>query len=145
MHPDAVSAAAFTVYVRHNMPLFTDGDAVRNYESILLRETQRACCDAFVYVFMPSRCHLLLQGRGGQASFVDALKGFRQAAGYWLSKVHCDVEWSGNHGSDPAMTQQEIREYARHMLNAPVRTGLVDDWKQYRYKGSTLYQLESLL
>ena len=143
METEVVSAAAFTVFVRHSVPLFSDEAVVKKYETILLAEAGKSGCDAPVYLFMPTKCHLLLQGKGGLARLVETMKGFRMGAGYWLSKVHCDVEWLGNHGSDEKQTQQEIIEYARHILNAPVRMGIVDDWKQYRYKGSTLYQLES--
>ncbi|MCX6134627.1 MAG: hypothetical protein NTU47_12505 [Ignavibacteriales bacterium] len=142
---DGSAAAAFTVFVRHNMPLFTDEAVVRKYEKILMAEAEKSRCEAPVYLFMPDRCHLLLQGKGGLASLVSTIKAFRMGAGYWLSRTHCDAEWPGNHGSDSRTTQHEILQYARHILNEPVRVGIVPDWKQYRYKGSTLYQLESWL
>ena len=143
MESDTVTAAAFTVFVRHSVRLFSDEAVVKKYETILLTEAEKSQCDAPVYLFLPTKCHLLLQGKGGLARLVGTMKGFRLGAGYWLSKVYCDMEWLGNHRSDEKKTQLEILQYARHILNAPVRMGIVDDWKQYRYKGSSLYQLES--
>ena len=137
------AAAAFTIFVRHRVPLFTDEAIVRKFEGILLFEAEKSHCEAPVYLFMPDRCHLLLQGKGGQASLVRTIRGFRLAAGYWLSRVQCDAEWRENHdGSDHPM-QEEILKHARHILNTPVRMGIVANWKQYRYKGSTLYHLET--
>lgn len=139
------AAAAFTVYVRYRVPLFADESVVKKCEEILLRETEKSHCIAPVYLFMPDRCHLLLQGKGGQASLVSAVRGFRLGAGYWLSRAHCDVEWCEDHdGSDRTMSE-EILQYARHILNTPVRMGIAPNWKQYRYKGSTLYNLETML
>ncbi|MGA3244772.1 MAG: hypothetical protein ABSE41_09155 [Bacteroidota bacterium] len=139
------TAAAFTVFVRHKMQLFTDEFTVRKFEEILLGEADKFHCEVPVYLFMPNRCHLLLQGKGGQANYVRAVRDFRLGSGYWLSRVQCEAEWRENHnGSDHAMNK-EILTYTRHILNAPVRMGLVANWKQYRYKGSTLYHLETWL
>jgi hypothetical protein len=136
-------AAAFTVFVRHKVPLFTDEVAVRKFEEILLSEAEKSHCDAPVYLFMPDRCHLLLQGKGGSASLVRAIRDFRLGAGYWLSRIQCDAEWRENHDGSNHTMQEEIAKYVRHILNAPVRMGIVTHWKQYRYKGSTLYHLET--
>ena len=137
------ATAAFTVFVRHKVPLFADEAEVRKFEAILLRETKKSRCEAPVYLFMPNRCHLLLQGKGGQASLVKAIRDFRLEAGYWLSRVQCDAEWRENHDASSNIMQEEITKYARHILNAPVRMGIVANWKEYRYKGSTLYHLET--
>ena len=139
------AAAAFTVFVRHKVPLFTEEAVVKKFEEILLQETEQAHCKAPVYLFMPNRCHLLLQGRGGQANLIGASRGFRIGGGYWLSRVRCDAEWRENHDGSDHTVREEILKYARHILDAPVRMGLVADWKQYRYKGSTLYDLETWL
>jgi hypothetical protein len=139
----ASSAAAFTVFVRHRVPLFTDEAMVRKFEGILLSEVEQSHCEAPVYLFMPDRCHVLLQGKGGQASLVRAIRGFRLGAGYWLSRVQCDAEWRENHDGRDDTMQEEIVKHARHILNTPVRMGIVANWKQYRYKGSTLYHLET--
>jgi hypothetical protein len=137
------AAAAFTVFVRHKVPLFTDEAVVRKFEQILLSEAEKSNCESSVYLFMPDRCHLLLQGKGGQASLVRAIRGFRLEAGYWLSRIQCDAEWRENHDGSNHTMQDEITKYMRHILNTPVRMGIVANWKQYRYKGSTLYRLET--
>ena len=137
------AAAAFTVFVRHRVPLFTDETVVRKFEGILLREAKQSRCEVPVYVFMPNRCHLLLQGKGGQAGLVKTIRGFRLEAGYWLSRIQCDAEWRENHDAGNRSIQEEIAKYARTMLDAPVRMGIVANWKQYRYTGSTLYRLET--
>ena len=139
------AAAAFTVFVRHKVPLFTEEAVVKKFEEILLQETEQAHCKAPVYLFMPNRCHLLLQGKGGQANLIGASRGFRIGGGYWLSRVRCDAEWRENHDGSDHTVREEILKHARHILNTPVRMGLVADWKQYRYKGSTLYDLETWL
>jgi hypothetical protein len=138
-------AAAFTVFVRHKVPLFVDEAVVKKFEAILLSEADKSHCKAPVYLFMPDRCHLLLQGKGGQASLVRTIRGFRMGAGYWLSRMQCDAEWREDHERSNHTMQEEILRYTRHILNSPVRMGIVADWKQYRYKGSTLYHLEAWL
>ncbi len=137
------TAAAFTVFVRHKMPLFADESSVKKFEQMLLNEAEKSHCEIPVYLFMPTRCHLLLQGKGGQAILVKTLKGFRLGSGYWLSRVQCDAEWHWNHNGTKHSMDEEILKYARHILSAPVRMGLAPSWKEYRYKGSTLYHLDT--
>ncbi len=136
-------AAAFTVYVRHGVQLFLDETTVRRFEKILLAETEHYRCEPLVYLFMPHRCHLLLQGREGHSALLNAAKGFRQEAGYWLSRIHCEAQWSERCLGDILRIREEITKHARTILNKPVRMGIVDDWKQYRFKGSSVCHLDS--
>jgi hypothetical protein len=139
------TAAAYTVFVRHKVPLFADESAVKKFEKILLEEADKSHCEVPVYLFMPNRCHLLLQGNGGEANLVSAIRGFRQGSGYWLSRFHCDAEWRSNHDGTNHSVDKEVLKYTRHILNAPVRMGIAKSWREYRYKGSTLYHFESWL
>lgn len=141
--PAEFVAAAFTLYVRHGVQLFIDENTVRRFEKILLAETERYRCESLVYVFMPHRCHLILQGREGHSALLNAAKGFRQEAGYWLSRIHCEAQWSERSLGDILRIREETTKHARYILDKPVRMGLVDDWKQYRFKGSTVCRLES--
>jgi putative transposase len=136
-------AAAFTVRVRHNVPLFSDEAAVKKIEGILLAEALGSGSDIVVYLFMPDHCHVLLQGSMGQARLQDAMKSVRRLAGYWLSKIQRNAEWQEDFDNDILMKEQEILRHVRYILNNPVRGGMVDDWKSYRYRGSTLYNLDS--
>jgi hypothetical protein len=92
---------------------------------------------------MPQRCHFILQGRNGHSSLLDAAKGFRHEAGYWLSRIHCETQWSERSLGDIRRIREDIANNVRSILNKPVRVGLVDDWKQYRFKGSTVCTLDS--
>jgi hypothetical protein len=38
--------------------------------------------------------------------------------------------------------KENLDIHIKYTLNNPVRTGLVDNWKQYSYKGSTIYNLK---
>ena len=142
-YPAEFVAAAFTVYVRHGVQLFIDENTVRRFESIILAETEHYRCEPLVYLFMPHRCHFILQGRDGHSSLLNAAKGFRHEAGYWLSRIHCETRWSERSLSDVRRIREEIANHVRFILNKPVRVGLVDDWKQYRFKGSAVCHLDS--
>ncbi len=142
-YPAEFAAAAFTIYVRHGVQLFIDESTVKRFEKTLLAETERFRCESLVYLFMPHRCHIILQGREGHSSLLNAARSFRQEAGYWLSRIHCDARWSERSLGDIPRIRDEITNHARTILSKPVRMGLVDHWKQYRFKGSTVCHLES--
>jgi phage-related protein len=92
---------------------------------------------------MPHRCHFILQGHEGHSALLNAAKGFRHEAGYWLSRIHCEAQWSERSLGDILRIREQIAKHARYILNRPVRMGLVDDWKQYRFKGSKVCHLDS--
>lgn len=143
-HQDSV-VAAFTVVVRHRVPLFTNDAIVTKFEGILRSEAEKFRCEALMYLFMPDRCSLLLQGNDGHAGLINVMRGFRSGAGYWLSRIQCNAKWHDTRGHHAHAINQDILSYARTLVLAPVQAGLATDWRQYRFKGSTLYTLESWL
>lgn len=136
-------AAAFTIKVRHKVGLFTSEDVVKKFEKILLTEVRDTGSRIAVYLFMPDHCHVLLRGEVEHACMLELIRSFRHQGGYWLSKIHCNAEWHVNGDNNSLRREDEIMKHVRYILNNPVRRGIVDDWKQYRYKGSTLYDLDS--
>jgi hypothetical protein len=37
---------------------------------------------------------------------------------------------------------EDINEQIKYILENPIRKGLVDDWKEYPFKGSTIYNFD---
>jgi hypothetical protein len=53
------------------------------------------------------------------------------------------IKWQKDYYDHILRKKENLNIHIKYILNNPVRAGLVDYWKQYPYKGSTLYNLEN--
>ncbi|BCX02945.1 MAG: hypothetical protein KatS3mg053_0883 [Candidatus Roseilinea sp.] len=139
-------AVAFTCCERNRQPMFSEEVLTRFFMTTLEQECERFHCDLIVYVFMPDHAHMLLAGRDNSADALKAMSSFKQKTGYWLSKHRPQFHWQKDYYDHILRTwereQTELRKHARYILENPVRKGIVDHWKAYPFKGSTVYQLD---
>lgn len=112
----------------------------------LEQECERFCCDLVVYVFMPEHAHMLVAGRDHSADTVRAITGFKQKTGYWLSKNRPQFHWQKDYYDHILRTWEreacELKKHVQYILENPVRKEIVSYWKDYPYKGSTVYTLD---
>jgi REP element-mobilizing transposase RayT len=135
---------AFTACVKDRIELFKDRLVVRKFEEILLTEAAAFHCWVVVYLFMPDHLHTILQGKGEEARPLDAMRRFKQKSGYWLSKNHPRGRWQKDFYDHIIRTEKDISKHLRYILDNPTRKRLVNDWREYQFKGSTLYHLNEM-
>jgi REP element-mobilizing transposase RayT len=133
---------AFTACVLNRARLFTDEPVVRCFEEILRSEAAAHKCDLVIYVLMPDHCHVLLRGRSDDANALSAMKAFKQKSGYWLSKNRVGFRWQKDFYDHILRGEEETAKHIRYILENPVRAGIVDDWKEYPFRGSTICNLD---
>ena len=133
---------AFTACIRNRTYLFKNDLLVREFEEILLQELVKFKCEAIVYLFMPEHCHLLLQGKHESAQVLTVMKSFKQKTGFWLSQNRPRIKWQKDFYDHILVGEEEISKHIRYILENPVRKGIVQHWKDYPYKGSTVYNLD---
>ncbi len=139
-----VLAVAFTVCIKKRVPLFTDESIVNVFKDVLLAEASRYHCDILAYVFMPDHLHAILQGTSENAQPLSAMNRFKQKTGFWLSKYHPDAQWQKDYYDHIVRDEKEIVKHVRYILENPVRKGIVADWIEYKYIGSTIHDLAEL-
>ncbi len=98
----------------------------------------------YAYCFMPDHVHLLVSPERGQdvVSFIQSYKS-KTTRIYW---------GMGNRGKlwqhgfyDHILRQEEsIQGIARYILENPVRKGLVDDFRDYPFSGSLIFEKSDL-
>lgn len=97
---------------------------------------------------MPDHCHLLLSGKSDTADAMNAVIAFpqdpsdKQRTGYWLSKKFRDVRWQKDFYDHVLRDPDEVEVQVKYILANPVRKHIVEDWKDYEFKGSTVYDFE---
>jgi REP element-mobilizing transposase RayT len=130
---------AFTVCVDNKRTLFISDHIFHSMEEMLLEAIIKANCDAHIYLFMPSHCHLLIEGKSEESDLWQSVVDFKRKSGYWLARNHPSEEWQKDFYDHILRKDEDLIKQVRYILGNPVRKGLVEDWKVYPFKGSTLY------
>lgn len=134
---------AFTCCVTKKGHLFISQNIFIEFEKILLEALVKHESTAHIYLFMPDHVHLLLEGRTKDSDLLKALKLFKQKTGYFLSQNNSTFKWQKDFYDHILRHDEDLIKQVTYILNNPVRAGLVEDWSDYPYKGSMLYDLNN--
>jgi REP element-mobilizing transposase RayT len=137
-----LNVVSITACVKNMASFFTTQDRFATCEEILLTALNQSECGAEVYLFMPDHTHLLLRGESKSAAVLQAMRSFKQKTGFWLSRSHSPVRWQKDFYDHILRKHEAIRKHILYILNNPVRKGLVENWQDYPFKGSTIHDLD---
>ncbi|MBU1298971.1 MAG: transposase [Bacteroidetes bacterium] len=133
---------AFTLCLKNRTTFFTTRERFEVFEKMLLSSAQKFSCDAQIYLFMPDHCHIILSGKEEQSDPLSAIKSFKQDTGYWLYKNVSDVHWQKDFYDHILRKDEDLPKQIRYILNNPVRKEIVNNWHDYPFRGSTVYNLD---
>jgi putative transposase len=136
--------SAFTICVKDKKELFANTTLFETFERILLEELSKQNFDAQVYLFMPDHVHMVITGKTQTCNSLDLIKLFKQKTGYWLSKNFNTFEWQKDFYDHIIRNESDIRNQIYYILENPIRKELVKSWKEFKLKGSTIYNLDEL-
>ena len=132
---------SFTFCIKDNNHFFTSNVQFKIFEKILVDELNDFNCSAYVYIFMPDHVHMILAGNDFDANIKKCLEMFKQKTGYSLSKNYPHIKWQKDYYDHILRSKENLDVHIKYILNNPVRAGIVEHWKQYLFKGSTVYDL----
>lgn len=135
---------SFTCCVQNRAPLFTTEFVFSLFEQKLLESLEKNNCGAHVYFFMPDHLHLLAEGFEDEVNLWRMVVDFKQQTGYWLSMNERAERWQKDFFDHILRKDEDVHKQVAYILNNPVRAGLVEDWRKYPYRGSTIYDLNTL-
>ena len=133
---------AFTACTKDRMALFVDARLVDKCVEILLQEAASEDCDILTYLFMPDHCHLLFRGNGCTSDVLRLMRKFKQRTGYFFSQNRVGGGWQKDFYDHICRNEWEIEKQIRYIIENPVRAGLVKHWKDFKFKGSTVFHLD---
>jgi putative transposase len=145
LSPDAYLGridVAFTACTKDRIPIFIDAKVVQECAAILLREATREECDILAYVFMPDHCHVLIRGLNEKSDILRLMRRFKQRTGYFFSQNHVHGAWQKDFYDHICRNDRDVQSQIRYIVENPVRRGLVNRWKDYEFKGSTVFDLD---
>ncbi|MEJ2616519.1 MAG: transposase [Ignavibacteriaceae bacterium] len=134
-------AVSFTACIKDRKCLFTNENIFNEFEKILLDELKSTSCSSYVYLFMPDHLHTIIKGNMPEVNLKTCMDKFKQKTGYWLSKNIIDKKWQKDYYDHIIREEENLEIQVQYILNNPVRAGLVEHWKDYPYKGSTIFKL----
>ena len=91
---------------------------------------------------MPNHIHLITSGKSEESDCLGFLKSFKQGTGYWLARNRNQYSWQKDFYDHIIRNDEDIRNQIYYILRNPIRAEIVIHWKNYSYKGSTIYNLD---
>lgn len=132
-------AIAFTICIKERQELFISKKIFKIFENELLTSLNLNNCSAYIYLFMPDHLHMILKGEMKNSNIKKSIEIFKQKTGYWLSKNVSKFKWQKDYYDHIIRNDEDIQNQIRYILNNPVRTKIVPNWKEYPFKGSTIF------
>lgn len=130
-------AVAFTLCLRERERFFVNKEIFKLVEERLLQTLNNFGCDAHVYLFMPDHCHFLFEGKTDFSDIYQCLINFKQKSSYYLK-----IMWQKDFYDHILRNDEDVIKQTRYILGNPIRKNLVQNWKEYPFKGSTVYDFD---
>ena len=138
-------SVALTCCVQHRRKLFTAPQVVSVFHEMLISATEREQTVVALYCFMPDHLHLILTGQTASARPLKAADRFKQLTGFWLAQNGSAFRWQKGFYDHIIRSEEEFWDQVYYVLNNPIRAGLVEEWPQYPFIGSSLWTIEELV
>jgi putative transposase len=133
-----------TFCVRDRGAAFEDSTAAAEALAHFLRAAEKEKFSLSAYCLMPDHAHLLVQALDATSDLRHFVKFAKERSGRAYRK-RCDKRlWQEGYFERVLRDDSEAREYARYIVNNPVRAGLVRTVMEYEFVGATEWTLEEL-
>ncbi|MBT9132709.1 MAG: hypothetical protein DDT31_00074 [Syntrophomonadaceae bacterium] len=135
----------FTFCIEEKRVLFTERIIVEKFLEILIEAKNKYACKNWVYIFMPDHLHLILEGNSEEADLWKTVVLFKQKTGFWLSGNGRGMQWQKDFYDHIHRKDEDLKKHIIYILDNSVRRSLVDNWKDYPFKGSLDFDLEEIM
>jgi putative transposase len=133
---------SFTICIKNKVPFFISDNIFNVFEKILLNELNKFDCEAIVYLFMPDHVHLITSPKNDNSDCFSLIKMFKQKTGFLMSQNNYKCMWQKDYYDHIVRDDENLKNLIYYILYNPVRAEITDDWKKYKYRGSSVYQFE---
>ena len=133
---------SFVSCIKKRNKVFVDKNIFNEFENILLEEVTKFKCQALIYLFMPDHLHLLLQGEEQNSDVIKTMDMFKQKTGFWFYQNKNHIKWQKDYYDHIIRNDEDLKEHIYYILYNPVRAGIVSNWKDYEFKGSSVYNFD---
>jgi len=125
--------------------IFKDNPSIVTWLIDILREQSRTFkFKIWAYCFMPDHIHLLLEGDDVNSDLRKFISSFKQLSSFYYKTRIGKQLWQINYHDHVLRKEEDNINVAYYIFNNPVRKGIVDDFKQYKYIGSFEFNIAKL-
>ncbi len=142
IYSEQAAICSITIALLNRTPLFTDHAFTHDSISLLRLEAETTGVAVHAYCFMPDHLHLLLSP-SPQVSLIDflrALKG-RSTRMAWQYGYQGKI-WQRSFYDHFLRKGEDVHRVVEYILNNPVRQEMVNDWQEYPFSGSLVYNIK---
>ena len=139
--------AAYTIDIKERRQVFTNrnGNLIKNFIDILKEEAEKERVQIWIYTFMPDHIHLVLEGNTQKSDLWTMMKYFKQRTGWEFKKLNTGIRWHKDYYGRIIRKTEDIIKQIRYVANNPVRKGIVNDWREYKWTGSVNFDIDELI
>ena len=133
-----------TFCVRQRRPAFKERNVAAQILDHFLRTAEEESFSLLAYCLMPDHAHLLVRAQDATSDLRQFVKSAKEQSGRGYRKRHGKRLWQEGYFERVLRDETEAREYARYIVNNPVRAGLVATVAEYEFVGATEWTLDEL-
>jgi putative transposase len=134
-----------TFYVRDRLPALSDPQAAEQTLAQFRRTSALEHFAILAYCLMPDHVHLLVEGLLPDSDLKRFAKMAKQRSGSLYARTRHKRLWQPGYYERVLRDEDDAREFARYVVNNPVRAGLVESAEDYLFVGSDVWSLKDLL
>ena len=125
--------------------IFKDNPSMVTWLVDILRKQSRTFrFKIWAYCFMPDHLHLLLEGGDVNSDLKKFISSYKQLSSFYYKKRVGKQLWQINYYDHVLRREEDNMNVAYYIFNNPVRKGIVDDFKQYKFIGSFEFDMAKL-
>ena len=98
----------------------------------------------WVYCFMPDHLHLLIEGEADHSDMKRFISSYKQHTSFYHKKKTGMKLWQTNFYEHILRKEEDTMAVVRYILENPVRKGLVDNFNNYPFSGSFVFDISDM-
>ncbi len=117
-------------------PFFKDKHLVRWLIDVLKIKSENFGFRIWAYCFMPEYMYLLIEGKSSDSDMKQFISSYKEYTGFHYKEKTGILLWQTYFYKRLMRNEEDTLNVAKYIFGNPVRKGLVDDYKKYKFLGS---------
>ncbi len=132
---------SITIAVQHRRRIFDTPSVASAAVDVLVRHANTTGVPIYAFCIMPDHVHLVLAPSDNRdiTAFVGQFKSLVQRE-VWRLGIS-GTFWQRSYWDHFLRAEEDLNTVVAYVLGNPVRAGMVDDWRDYPYSGSLVFDL----
>ena len=130
-----------TIATKGRQNFFSDQALAHDFAALLKKVCERNDIPLYAYCVMPDHVHLLISASDtkGITAFIREIKSLSTKTAW--QHGYSGIIWQRSFYDHFLRKDEDCRIVANYIVHNPVRKHIVEDWKDYHFSGSLIYEL----